>query len=419
MLKRLAACAALLALPACGGGDANWTGTVRDSAGIAIVENPATGLWDADDAPTITREVDIGTADGPAETQFGSITGLTTDSEGRIYVLDGQAKKVRVFDADGTFVREMGGEGTGPGEMSQFAAGLMRLAGDTVVVADMMQQRVNLYAPDGTAIGSFPMMMTEGVPVRWDVTPDHQLVHQTRRIALGPVAPGAPEEPAMGTVGDPIVVRGLDGSVRDTLAVLPPGKMISGGPGQQMRMTLFEAEPVWDLGPDGRLYTALNDDYRIHVWTPDGALERIITRPFERRPVTEADKTQIMGALREVWESQGVPPQAMAQLEQMFGSFAEFFPAFASVLVAPGNQLWVQRLQTPEAIAASGGQFNVQDLGAREWDAYDSRGRYLGVVELPDRFAPAHVEGDYLYGIWRDELDVQHVLRLKVENTTQ
>jgi hypothetical protein len=412
MIRRFAA-AALLALTACGGGDADWTGTVRDSAGIAIVENPATGLWDADDAPAITQEVDIGTADGPPETQFGMITGITTDSEGRIYVLDQQAKKVRAFEADGRFIREMGGEGSGPGEMSQGAAGLLRLAGDTLIVADLFQQRVNLYTPDGTALGSFPMMMVDGVPVRWDVTPDDRIVHQLRKIPLGPAAPGAAEEPAMGTVGDPILVRGLDGSVLDTIAVLPPGKTITGGPGQQMRMRIFESEPVWDLAPDGRLYMAVNDDYRIHVTGPDGRLERIITRPFERRPFTEADRAQMMAALRDMWAAQGVPPQAMSQVEQMVG-FADFFPAFASVLAAPGNQLWVQRVQTPEELAASGGQFDLQDLGANEWDAFDARGRYLGVVELPERFTPVHAEGDLLYGILRDELDVQHVVRLRV-----
>lgn len=417
MSGRFAACAALLGLAACGGGDANWTGTVRDSAGIAIVENPAAGLWGPDDAPTITRDLDIGTADGPAETQFGSIAGITTDSEGRIYVLDQQAKRVRAFAADGTFLLEMGGEGSGPGEMSQAAAGLLRLAGDTLVVPDMMQQRVNLYMPDGTPLGSFPMMLVDGVAVRWDVTPDMRMVHQLRKLPMGPAAPGGPEQPAMGSVGDPILVRALDGSILDTLTVLPPGQTISGGPGQQMRVTIFSSEPIWDLGPDGRLVTAVNSDFRINVWSRDGTLERIITRPFERRPITESDRAQIMEGIREMMKAQGTPPQALAMAEQMFG-FADFFPAFATVLVAPGGQLWVQRLQTPEAIAASGGQFNLQDLGAKEWEAFDAQGRYLGVVELPERFTPIHVDGDDIYGIWRDELDVQHVLRLKVEHTS-
>lgn len=413
MLRQYTACAVALALcTGCAGGDASWTGTVRDSAGIAIVENPSTGLWDAGDAPTIRRELDIGTADGPPETQFGNVAGVTTDSEGRVYILDQQAKKVRVFDADGGFVREMGGEGTGPGELSQFTAGLLRLAGDTIVVPDPLQQRVNRYAPDGTPAGSFPMMMVDGMAIRWDITPDRRMVHQTRRLPMGPAAPGAAEQPAPGTTGDPIVVRGLDGSVIDTLAVLPPGKTMtmSGG---QMRMTLFESEPVWDLGPDGLLVTALNDDYRAHVYSPDGTLARIITLPFQRRPITEADKSQILSALREMMRSSGAPPEAIEPAIQMMG-FAEFFPAFATVLVAPGGQIWVQRVRSPESIAASGGQFDITDLGAKEWDAFDGQGRYLGVVELPDRFTPLHVEGDAIYGVWKDDLDVQHVLRLRV-----
>jgi hypothetical protein len=33
---------------------------------------------------------------------------------------------------------------------------------------------------------------------------------------------------------------------------------------------------------------------------------------------------------------------------------------------------------------------------------------------MPDRFRPVNVEGDHIHGIWLDELDVQYVMRVKV-----
>ncbi len=60
----------------------------------------------------------------------------------------------------------------------------------------------------------------------------------------------------------------------------------------------------------------------------------------------------------------------------------------------------------------------LQDLGAPEWDVFDAEGRYLGVVTMPDRFAPRLFRGDHIYGVWRDELDVQYVLRLKIVQAT-
>ncbi|NIR45610.1 MAG: hypothetical protein GWN99_08420, partial [Gemmatimonadetes bacterium] len=49
------------------------------------------------------------------------------------------------------------------------------------------------------------------------------------------------------------------------------------------------------------LLFAVNDDYRIEVRDSDGALRRVITKPFEQRPVTQADKDAVMDFLEEAW----------------------------------------------------------------------------------------------------------------------
>lgn len=412
MTEKIATIAALATVLAACGGEPRWAGTVRDSAGIAIVENTAEGMWGADDAPAIATELDIGTADGPPETQFGAITGVTADSDGNIYILDTQAQRVRVFDAEGGFLREMGGAGTGPGELSQAATGILRVSGDTIIVPDMMQQRVNRYAPDGTSAGSFPMLLAGGIPIRWDVTPDYTMVHQIRRFVMpGQASPGGDAAPAEPT-GDPVVSRALDGTVLDTLFTLPPGQSFQMG-GNSMRMKLFEAEPVWDLAPDGRMYSGMNDQFRIEVRNPAGELERILTLPRERRAVSESDRTNMLDMLREMMGEQGAPPAAVEQFLTMV-QFADFYPAFATLTAGPDGQLWVQRIRSAESFAELGGDFNPQDLGADEWDIFDNQGRYLGVLELPARFTPFHVDGRTIYGVTKDDLDVQHVVRLRI-----
>ena len=47
-------------------------------------------------------------------------------------------------------------------------------------------------------------------------------------------------------------------------------------------------------------------------------------------------------------------------------------------------------------------------------DVFDAEGRFMGVLALPDRFQPLRVSGDRIYGVWRDELDVQHVMVLSL-----
>jgi hypothetical protein len=54
------------------------------------------------------------------------------------------------------------------------------------------------------------------------------------------------------------------------------------------------------------------------------------------------------------------------------------------------------------------------EWGAREWDVFDSDGRFLGVVTLPHLFSPKLFRGEKIYGIGRDELEVQYVVGLRI-----
>ena len=73
----------LLALPllaACAGaGESSWAGTVTDSAGIAIVQNPAQGAWTPDKAWKVEEVLSIGEMGGDANYQFGQIVGVDVD----------------------------------------------------------------------------------------------------------------------------------------------------------------------------------------------------------------------------------------------------------------------------------------------------------------------------------------------------
>jgi hypothetical protein len=184
--------------------------------------------------------------------------------------------------------------------------------------------------------------------------------------------------------------------------------------GGQMQMTIFASEPVWDLAPDGRLFSGVNSEFRIRVHGADGTLERIIIHPVEQRTVTESDRDAIRTSMRKFMQEQGLPPQAAEPVLQAM-QFADVYPAFATLLAGPEGQLWVQRVRTPESILASGSSFEASDIGSPEWDVFDVEGRYLGVVTLPDRFQPFLARDARLYGVWRDELDVQHVIRLRID----
>jgi 6-bladed beta-propeller len=410
MRSRLFTVAVLAVVAACAGDSTSaWQGSITDSAGIAIVRNPAEPLWGPGEAWTFTEALRIGTAEGEPEYQFGMIaagSSIVVASDGRVVVLDMQGQHLKVFTATGTYERTIGGPGGGPGEIAPGASAVLIAPGDTLVVSDIGNQRANLYLLDGTFVRSFSLSFAEGIPFRWEVGADGRIVNQIRRLNLpgttGPV-----------DTTDVIAIRHLDGSLGDTLMRVPSGRSFSFSGGAP-EFNLFTPEPLWALWGNRVLY-AVNDQFRISVYGAGGALERVIERPVTRAPVTDADENTLKDLFRKLFAQQA-PPEAVAQL--MSGvHVAEFYPAFAQMLAGPNGTILVQRIEPLSALTDEEREALDITSGAmagRDWDVLDAEGRYLGVVTMPLKFQPIQFRGNEIYGTQSDELDVQYVVKLVI-----
>jgi hypothetical protein len=397
-------------LQACGGAGA-WEGTITDSAGVAVVHNTATPIWRAGDEWTATEDLRIGTVAGEPEYQFGLLAFVEVTEDGTMYAMDIQAQEARAYDAEGNYLRTIGGPGGGPGELAPGAIFVFDDGQGGLIVPDLGNQRVNRYSPEGEPVGSFPIALQAGVPTRWGMDPSGRLFAQLRGLNV----PGI----AALEAGDPIVVYDTTGAVVDTIALLPQGQTLAGATEEQFSMVLFAPEPVWDLDETGDIYYAMNDAFRVLVNGPDGTLKRIITREIERKPVEESDQTAILRTMREQYVQFGLPPAQIETIMQAIG-FADYYPAFGLIFLGPGETLWAQRIRSARDMAQDAGEdfeFDPQAIGSPEWEVFDAEGRYLGVVTLPENFTPVNVKGDLLYGVWRDELDVQYIMRVKVNRT--
>ncbi len=404
-IRRVAALAVVVPILACGdAGTSDWAGTVVDSAGIPVVQNPTDGLWGPEAGWTVVEELSIGAMEGEDVYQFGQIIGVDVDADGNVYIADGQVQDVRVFDAMGTYVRTIGSAGSGPGELGLGMNGVF-VVGDEVVIPDIGNQRISRFSRSGEFIRSQRMDLLQGVPLRWDMASAGRLVVQRRNVN--------PADTATGPRGDPITTLAQEGEAPDTLAVLPPGEslQISGG---QARVRFFDPEPIWDADPDGRLLTAKNNTMRFEVWGADGSLQRVITLPFETKPVTERDQSVFLDAIADAARQQGAPQQAVEQFLQQ-ASFADNYPAFVSLALGPLQSVWAQRFLSGDELAGEEGTFNIQDLGSSTWDVFDAEGRYLGAVTFPGKYQPIRAMGDRFYGIARDELDVQSLKVYRIE----
>lgn len=395
-----------LLLGACAGEESRWVGSVTDSAGVAIVSNPAGGVWTPTDNWTIEQELQIGALEGDPQYQFGQVASITADSEGRIFVLDMQAQHIQVYSPEGEYLQTIGQKGGGPGELQQ-AMFLFMGPGDTLLVPDIGNQRVNRYAPDGSPAGSFRLALEQGLPLLFKATSTGMIAEQIRPLSL-------PGQPAIENPEDAIVLLESDGTVIDTVKTFPSGETFNlAGPSPEIN--IYSPEPVWEITDDLKLLFGVNNEYRVGVYSSDGTLERIVTMPFELKPVSDTDKDGVMGYLEKTWSDAGVPAQMMPQLKNMV-HFAEYLPAFSFISSGPNGTIWVQHVQPASELSEEELESYdlLQDSGAPDWDVFDSEGRFLGVVSMPPRFAPRLFRGDMIYGVWRDELDVQYVVRLRI-----
>jgi len=401
---------ALVLAAACGGeagGGADWTGTVEDSAGVQLVENTLTPLWGAGDAWTLEDVRTIGEAAGDPDYQFGQISGIGVTSDGRIILVDQQAQHLKIFSPEGSYEKTIGQPGSGPGEFGPGVGPVLVGRGDTLIVPDLGNQRVNVMNSDGSDATSFRMSFERGIPARWDMMGDKDLVYQLRSLNL----PNTEQRDTL----DLIVRANYAGEVLDTLMTPRRGESFTFTEEGQPKRLIFAPEPVWSVVGDDGIAFAVNDAFRISVFDATGTLTRVISLPVERQPVTQADIDFFIDTVRRLATDQGAPQQQIELLLSTF-NFADHFPAFLQMMPGPGGSLWVQRVQQPTQLPEEEQtNWNPQlDMGSTDWDVFDAEGRYLGVVEMPHRFQPVTFQGDLVYGIWRDEFDVQYVRILRI-----
>ncbi len=366
--------AALLLAAACSAADRLPHRSTTDTleSGVVLVRNEGEGVWDDRSAWRLTDEVRIGARDGLGPMVFGEIRGLALDRWGRVYVLDGHADEVRVFDADGSYVRTIGRRGQGPGELLG-PTGIRIDPSGRLWALDPGNQRYSVFDPTGLLVAEYPFRGNVGY-VEWDdgvFTPTGDLYDRV------PVWFGR---------------RGRKGFARyDTLR----GEFVDTVP--------HPPYPPGTVFPFGRSvptprgwWIATRAEYRLTEVAWSGDTIRIVERALEARPFTGEQRDSAARAAREMNRiSRG----------QVDLDVPELRPIFDAMLVDDRDYLWVMLTPDPDA-------------DGTVFDVFDRDGVHLGGVGARFRAetSPRPVgRGDRIAFVSEDELDVEYVVVLRIE----
>lgn len=129
--------------------------TMRDSAGVRIVENPARQSFPVNLRLREQASLDVGGLDDDnPDAEFvanqGYLRGVRLSNGGLVAI---DVNRVKYFDARGKLIKIAGRDGDGPGEF-RYLTSICRTRGDTIVVAD--RARLGVLDKDGNFVRHIP-----------------------------------------------------------------------------------------------------------------------------------------------------------------------------------------------------------------------------------------------------------------------
>ena len=349
--------------------------TERDSAGVRIVGQLPGARVKLGPA---LFQID-GSEDGHEPFFRLNGDGITAHAGGLVVANGGT--ELRFYTPTGGLRKSAGGRGGGPGEF-QLITWVQRIRGDSIEVYDGRLRRISVWTRDGERARETPVsggmaarapgaiLAVPALPA--GALPDGQLLF-TSSVSFLPNAGGIARARGWLLRGSPA------GPTRDTIApiaVIDYGPLGSDGrnppgPVAFMRM-LRRAASAEDFA------ITEGDAYRIEQFDAAGGRTSIrVQRNLE--PVRAAD--------RAAWKAEPGRPEPV---------FPSVFPAYSNLFRDTAGRLWAELFKRPNASTAA-------------WDVFDAKGRLLATVEVQPSVLLVTGDAARVYGIHKDDLDVQTI----------
>lgn len=375
----------------------------------------------------VVPELRIGSVDDP-EAGFSAIGRVTVDRDGQIYVLEAMDMQIRVYTPHGDELRRIGRRGEGPGEFQR--VGSIGVVGDTLWTFDQAGDRITLFARDGrllsTARAETPMIPLWRPRCVGHLLPDRMRPDGLFTSAFSRMSCNQDNETSAVDATVPIRIPHLifdaTGTVVDTIGWdSAPNPRMARPPGS------FDIE-FESIDVDGRPYSVPQPPIEVPLWLQliDGRVELFVRRPtsedawieltrltssgdtvFARRlPYTPepytSDDMEALASQSATARMRGsaADPSIVRRLRAAM-DFPEFRPVAQMGYVDADERIWLARYAPGNSTA----RFLV----------IDSDGLPLGEIRFPGRFQFRWSEGNAIWGVEPDELDVPWLVKYRIE----
>lgn len=289
-----------------------------------------------------------------------------------IAIADLKGNAVRMFDIQGSFLKSVGREGSGPGEF-RGAAILHACSGDSLFVEDVQLNRITVLDAAGTVVREYqrPLFVHSSTCSRSGV-----LAAQT--YAWGEGGPGEEE-----VWYAPIRLLSTAG---EAIAVIDSVRLGQGVP--------LAAQTTMAASND-RLYVGTADSPYVHVYGLDGEPAGRIETGVPLRMTSNAAKEAFVDEMLGDFFRDNPEMLARERQRWLATPMPANLPAYRRILASPNGTLWLDLTAPGDTIT---------------WlRAIGIDGTVLGDAHLPATLRPVAVDDEYLFVRYEDEDGEPHI----------
>jgi len=348
-------------------------GTVRDSAGISLIDIPP----DSEAGPAVTLTIDSawGAAVGLG---VGELTDVLVAPDDRLFFLDAVAARVHTRSASEDTWTSFGRHGEGPGEFSSRGLlGSLLATDSSVLVPDLDLQRITEFSFEGEVLDvrPYPFM---AYAVDWRSHRGGGLVFRS-----------------LDDRGDALIHWAEDQI--DTLYSFPIVV--------EAHNLILQPWALWDFTPDGRLVSGRSDEGAVVLRGNGPQPSYRVTRfSINEYPIGAEEEAYLLDLVVESVKvnQPGCTGETLAEARAAT-TLPERAPLLAGIMVSPVGDIWVHRAKQVLSMGLEALRIgSATGYGGERWDVLSAEGLLRVQVRLPTGFSPRQFSGPWLYGVLED-----------------
>lgn len=315
------------------------------------------------------------------EVLLGSRLNMTVDDQGRVYIADNQEVALHVYNPDGSYNRQIGQEGDGPGEYRMIRT--IRVQDRYLHILDLNLSRITRYNLENFEVeGELSISIDqEG---RNDVSRPTQSFYlidsEQYLLELGVSIPAGADKDDFERTIEGLALNYVTNEIVDsTVFSFPAGEYLSHQEGNtfMVMQVPYNRKPLLSV-QNGQIIQGWSDDFFFKVFDEEGEYQRSIYYPYENLPLERNEVLEIYSEYDEQW-------QDMVREADM----PDTWPVFDSMVADNEGRIWVGKL--------------TQDPDELEYIVLENSGEMLASFNWPSNREIQEIQDGNIYTLETNE----------------